>query len=611
MNVIATTGLLAAMSLSLHGQEYVRWVKDLGDQERSEAAERKLLAMGDKVLRPLEEQLQQWGPDMGEERCLALLRIIRLLGHRAEPLAGSLKTCITDWSGKFLPEAVQALASLEPWAGDNEWHTLFHQSIGGSVEQKGLAFAAFARLTSRQALRQRDTLEQLQVELKKDRFATRAAAAEMMGKLGDKAAVDLLHKRLLDRETKPKNWDQLRHNGFVIPMEDEFGLQAGLAMIKLAPSDPRTAVGYANVALHHPHASVRLEMIRQMAQLGPAAADAIPELMLLARSSDSKIATEALKLLGMAGSNVGEHLSEIRRLAKRDTGAAANIANSLAKRLVAMGAKEAAAPQPDEGRKKLTQQISKLDDKTADEVRSELAANPLAWELLLERFRKELRETPDVVFDVLARAAWSRSEKERQDLIYCVAGLGGDTWHANMMSSSSGGSSLTATHKMTYARLHVDPSLDLQQLSDLLEDDNGLVRLVAIQVLTERAQEWAGGTDKHVELRDRLLKAATSKHPAKMKLQIAKNHTSSTQVNTTRMVRIAAAESLADFVLPADKSGPLLKTILRGKDEKLIVKAIAKWGRDDSRKELEAAANDNRESVAAAAKAALERLAGQ
>jgi len=608
MNVIARVGLVAAMSLSLPGQEYVRWVEDLGDEERGEAAERKLLAMGDKVLRPIEEQLQQWGPTMSEDRCRSLLRMIRLLGHRAEPLAAPLKTAVTDWSGKFLAEAVDTLASLEPWAGDNEWHTLFHQNIGASDKQKGRAIAAFARLTSRQKVRQRDTFEDLKAELNKDRFAARAAAAEMMGKLGDKAAVELLHKRLLDRETKPKDWDQLRHNGFIMPLADQFALQAGLALIKLAPSDPRAAIGYANVALQHPHASVRLETVRQMAQLGPAASDAIPELLQLAKSDDHKLAAEAIKLLGMAGPKVGEHLREIRRLAKLDTGAAAQIANSLAKRLVAMGAKEPAEATQDTG--ELAALVAQLGNKTSEEVRAKIIAEPRAWKLLMQRFRKERMDAPDALFEVLEQIAWSRSEADREYLAGCVGAQGGNTWRANMMSTSSGGKKLTEVLKVTYARLKVDPSLELAPLTKLLKDEDAHVRLVAIQRLTARNSEWRTG-EGFGEMRDRLIKAATSKHPRKMKIMMGGGHQTTIQVNIDKTVQAAAAEALADSVVPSDRAGDLLTAIRRGKDEELIAKAITKWAHEDARKQLKDAAKDKRASVAAAAKGALEQLTGK
>lgn len=120
-------------------------------------------------------------------------------------------------------------------------------------------------------------------------------------------------------------------------MTDEFGLRAGNALIALAESDARAAVGYANRALHHPHRSVRLEALRQMAQLGPAAADAIPELMRIASQDDAAMALEALKLLGMAGKDVGKHMVAIDSLASNGKGPAARVAKGLAARLRAMG----------------------------------------------------------------------------------------------------------------------------------------------------------------------------------------------------------------------------------------------------------------------------------
>ena len=148
-------------------------------------------------------------------------------------------------------------------------------------------------------------------------------------------------------------------------------------------------------------------------------------------------------------------------------------------------------------------------------------------------------------------------------------------------------------------------------MSKLLEDDAALVRLVAVRHLVRRAAEWADGKVDHLAVRDQLLKAATSKHPSKMKIEIAKNHRTTLNVNETKNIQTAAAAALVDFVLPADKTGALIKAVRRGDDEQLIAKAIAKWAHEDARKELEAAAGDDRQVVADAAKAALEKLGGQ
>src|SRR5690606_12177559 len=68
-------GLLGVTLLAaLPGQEYVRWLDDLGDEQLTEAAERSLIAMGPAALRPLAEQLSKWDTATARERkrCLAL-----------------------------------------------------------------------------------------------------------------------------------------------------------------------------------------------------------------------------------------------------------------------------------------------------------------------------------------------------------------------------------------------------------------------------------------------------------------------------------------------------------------------------------------------------------
>ena len=609
-------GLLGTALLSpLHAQEYVRWVANLGDTKLSEAAERSLLAMGDKALRPLAEQLEQWDsstPD-GRKRCRALLRIISLLGEKAESLGSIVKQCGMDNSTHLIPEIIDTLADLEPYANDKKWHNLFHHGITGADDLKGRAMASFVRLTARQAMRKRETFDDLRNELAKDRFGTREVAAELMGKLGDKAAIDLLHQRLLDRKTQPKAWDQLRHNGFIVAMQDQFALRAGEALIKLAPSDPRAAIGYANRALHHPHASVRLDALRQMAQLGPASSDAIPELLALAKSSDAKMAAEALKLLGMAGPKVGDHLATIDQLALgQQQGAAPRIAKGLAARLRAMGAKEPADdPEAKQLARKLATLIKTIDDEAKQDVRDDIAANPLSWDLLMDRFRVDRNKTPDVVFDLLVRTSWSRSEKERDKVRHCVALIGGDRWQASMMSTSSGGPGLKPIHRLTYARLLVDPSLKAPDLAELLTDENPIVRLVASQELRKRTQDWAPQTEHHEAVRDKLLKAATSKHPTDLKLDLGRRNKQTVKVKATKQVQTAAAEALAAYVVPSDRAGALMTAVLRSEHEAVIAKALTTWASEKVRKQLEKASADKREAVAVAAKAALARLGAQ
>ena len=619
MSSLARNVLFALVATALLSplpcQKYANWLPDLGDEAKTESAERALVAMGAKAILPLGQLIDEWDTSTPRERarCLAILRVVSLLGEEAASLAVNLKQCGIREPGAMVAEIADTLATLEPYAGDSAWHELFHHSVSAENDVRGRAMQGFVRLVSRQQVRSRDNFESLKKALAKDAFGGREVVAEAMAKLGNQEAIDLLRERLLDRDKKPSGWDQLRHNGWVVPMEDQFGLRAGNALIALAPTDPRAAIGFANRALHHPHRSVRIDAVRQMAMLGPAASDAIPELMRIAAQDDPVLALEALKVLGMAGKDVGKHLLAIDAIASNGEGAASRVAKGLAARLRAMGC-ETVVPDAETAAREAT--LAKLDqslDQSPDAtVLEQIATNEGMWPRLAARFQKQGAKTPDLVFDLLARVAWLRSEKERTNMQYCLANLAGNNWNANMMSSSSGGGLLSAIHYYTHARIGVDPASPLEDLVKLLKDENPFVRQVAAERLATRVNDWATANLPNA-VHAALLEAADAEHPKKFKLERARNSRSTENEQNTPAVQTAAAIALAGQAVPDSNAAKLLKAVARSTNEAAVVQAIDKWTLGGAANEAVAAelsdlAKGKRAAVAAAAKAALARL---
>ena len=605
----------------LPGQEYVRWLADLGDQQSSEAAERALVAMGKAAVVPLGKQLEAWDwvTPRERERCRALLRVMNLLGRDAAVLAPYLKRDLLQQAGKDQPLITNTMASLEPYAKGIAWHELFHL-VARKPDDRGKSFACFIRLQSRQASyggKDVDTedFSTHAVVLAKDEFGAREVAAEAMGRLGNLEAVPLLQRRLLDRNTPAKGWDQLRHNGFLVPIEDQFALCAGLALTKLAPTDQRAAIGYANVAIHHPHASVRLEALRQMGQLGPAAADAIPELMTIAKQDDRALAIEALKLLGMAGKAVGNHLREIDDIAAADDGVTARIAKSLAARLRAMGCEvDDSDAASNTQREQLMDLVRSLDANSDSTAVAKVAAEPTAWPLLCARLQQEEDKAPDAVFDALAQLGWQMPEDDRNQMRYCIAQLGSQNWEASMMSSSSGTGKIRTKQHETYARLQVDPKADPQQLVAQLEDQNPYVRLVALEFLLQHVKSWSQPGSEHDAVVAALLHAATEEHPQQFTIDQGRHNRQTVTVRNSKLVNTAAAEALAATDLRSDKLAALLAAVVRSTNELLVVSALQHWSSGEGqdllalRSQLEAITKNTRQAVAAEAWAALERL---
>jgi len=134
------------------------------------------------------------------------------------------------------------------------------------------------------------------------------------------------------------------------------------------------------------------------------------------------------------------------------------------------------------------------------------------------------------------------------------------------------------------------------------------VRLVASQELGKRSEDWAPKTEAHQAVRNKLIKAATSQHPTKLKVAAGQHQEQTINISATKDVQTAAAEALANCVVPLDQAAALMTAVMRSKDEAIIAKALNTWASETVREQLEEASSDLREAVRAAAKAALEQL---
>lgn len=612
-----------AAQAQVPAQELARWLADLGHAKLSEAAERKLIAIGDKAVKPLRSQLKTWSVSTPADiaRCSAILRVISLIGQDAAPLAADVKKCGMDDAGQLLPQILDTLASLEPHTGDLPWRDDYFEKVQRLTPAvKAMAMGSIVRLKDRQWMRVPGNLMGLdnlsmREALAKDVFGVREIAAESLAKLGDPSAIDLLHKRLLDRDRQPVGWDQLSHNGFLVPLQDEFALRASMALTKLAPIDPRTAIGYANVALHHPHHSVRLESLQQLARLGSAATDTIPELLALAKLDDPSLAVEALKLLGMAGKDVGRHLNDIDELASNGRGTAPRLAKGLAARLRAMGCTAPTIDAQAIARAQVVRRmVDKLDSSATPEIISKLAADPAAWPLLRDRIQKSGLQAPVGTFEVIVQLAWLMPEVERTRMRYCLALIGYNHWESARMCSSSSGPERTRAQHFWNAQLLVDPRATPEQLRLLLSDQNPYIRLVALQALAKQEAEWAENREVHLAVRTALLHAATRQHPTKFQVDRSRHYKETGRADIDKELKTAAAEALVLFRIETNRISTLLNAVMRSKHEDKIVNALGNWSNQGGRptrimlSKLQRLADDQRPAVAAAAKAAFERV---
>ena len=179
----AVAGVLLAMAPAT-GQEAKRWLQDIESSHASirESAERKLVAMGPKAVPFLEDALEEWDDSkgMGRERCLALLRVIQLIGADAAALAGRLQA-IGEAAPGLDCEICHTLACLLPFADNKNGHRLIPNLHGGDPERAKYGVVGFVRMYARAQARDFHDGEAMMALLKKDLIGSREAAAEAAG----------------------------------------------------------------------------------------------------------------------------------------------------------------------------------------------------------------------------------------------------------------------------------------------------------------------------------------------------------------------------------------------------------------------------------------------
>lgn len=605
-------------------QQPARLIEELGDPARAQAAAAALLELGDQALPALQELFEAWQTRSPEQQeCLRqALRVTALLGERAAPLKSVLIDLVTSQEGgrfapgrnkvkSLVPDVMAAVASLTPYGDKVEFHNLFHFTVVGTGEEKGRSFAAVYRYRERDEARA-DTVEAARQRLAEDKIFAREVAAETLGRLGSIEDAELLRDRLLARNTQPVGWDALKHNGFVVPTEDQFFLCAGRALVRLAPQDSVSVIGHAMVARHHPFTAVRKRALLALTRFGPDVSVAIPELMAVATEGEPELAAEALKVLGMAGRDVGQHLVAIDRLATALDPHVARLAIGLAARLRAMGCEAPANPEETAESELITRlrvAVDALNDNgEAGEVLAAeqqlIAAPEAAWPLLLARMQRDVTTAPDALIRCLAAIGKHREVDERMQMRSIVATTG-DRWSAPYFSSSSGGRAMTGAARDAYGVLTVGVPEAVQDVAAFLTDENVAVRLAAARQCAGRAEQVAAAS---AQVHEALWQAVVDDHPAKSPFQQGDRNRAMITLDLSVQIKAAAAVALRASEQPRDRHDDLLRHALCFEDSAAVAAAIKWFGEAADRADLERAAEDKaRPDVAEAAKQELDR----
>jgi len=592
-------GAALVLAAAVHSQGPARCLADLGDPARGEAAEIALLAMGERAAPLLIDVLRETNADAAARRAResAALRVLGLLGREAAALGDDLAAVTVE--GELWGAWMDARAALEPWARARA------VSVPDPTGNTRRWVVSGWRLHSRR-FDPNLVPAQLLERLAENRIFVREAIADLLGRSGEKAAVGPLCDALRARDREPAGADELRHNGFVVPVQDAFRFAAAEAVLRLVPDDPRAVVAWSGRALLHPHRSVRLQALASIARFAPDIEDSLPDLVAIARNGDDRLGVEAVKLIGMSRSRGAACIGELEALAL-SVGEAAQRSKTLVASLHAAGVAAAVAPPhavpADEPLRAVVAALAERQDLVR--WNAVIAAGMCAKPLLLERLRIEHASVPDAIVLAIAQVARSLPLPEREELRTVLRCRYGDTWKSPLAGSSILGAELpNDSDSVAGAELRIGDEASPSALAKLLGDDDPFMRLVAAQRLVASAALAAG---QPLDVRDALVAAVRASHP-KASNDPLLGGLRGRGLDVDSKIHAAAAAALVAFDLSADQRAEFLPLLRAGDDVEAIARGLRRWASARSLPALVDALGDQRSTVAIATAEAIASL---
>lgn len=613
---LAAGGVLAVMAFAgSAASQTPRWIEHLGDRERSEPAEMALVVDFEASKQALGELLQAWKTTSPRDlaRLQGALRVVELVGLDAAELVPQLQSAARPREPHLPGELASAFLSLLPGqAGQarDVMEPLFRLCLARGEGPPVQMARAMARMQSRVG-----DADAARAVLATDKFGAREAACDAIARFGDVSDVVVLRDRLLARDRPAA--DPIRHNGFVVAVDDQFAMRAALAITRLAPDSPDAAIAYAILAQRHPHRAIRLRSLRTLASFGPAVAQAIPELLTVAAGTDEELALAALQALLPAGPALAAEWSRLEALAATSRPRVAAMANRLVTWLVDHLV-ERPRPSPAEAAamheaEELRAAVAALADgesaaSTAAVARLQ-AAGASSWPFLVDGYRRQLRHSPEALFELLGQIGRLLPAEEHVDVREALS-LTGDLWTlGGMRSERSGGGVLRPAAITAYGRLVIGaPTLSRQ--IEALQHESPVVRVVAARELAGAADAVATAVraddDAGRAILTALLQAAESTHPQTATFRLRDGNRTQT-MNVTAEIRAHAAAALVDCEVPAAKAVSLFARLDAlpdaDADAAVAARALARWadGFDDAH--LEQLGTDKRPAVATTAAA--------
>lgn len=604
-------GVLAVAAA--RSQDVKQLIDDLGDVQRGEAAEVELLQLGETAGSALADWLGRITDVPRAERELRRLRaaltVIDMLGVDALAAMPALKSLLEQRPASISTDLERVMTTLMPHVPQEDALVLFRRpGLPSDRSEQELVrhMCANARLYQCQSIRASDTTDALLARLRQNEMFAREAAAELLGARKEAAAVDVLRAMLLDRETKPKGWNELRHNGFTVPWDDGFRLRAAEAMLRIAPEDARCITALGCRAALHPCRGMRRQALASLGRLGVQAGEAAADVMLLVRT-DPELGAEAFKVLGMMGPAAGAVLADVDDYAQHAQGPIAMRAKSLAAQLRAMGAVPKTTPVVPAGpmAAQLDAFAAEVDhpERGPAAQRALLAAGIRALRPLQDRLRRQGPKTPEAVLRLIAVIGSGLEQERRDELrLQIMVSHNTDSWHTPWSSWTVGAGMPKAVQYECYAMLTIAPDLKTEALLELIAGGDPCARLEAVRRLAADA-----GARRNEPVVQALLTAARSEHPRDFTYRVS-NMRTTMKVNLDERIRSAAAAALVGSQVPAEAKPELLATVLKHDDAAAVAAAIQAWGDASALPALALALEDRRTEVAMAAATALGTL---
>jgi hypothetical protein len=589
------------------GQDPARWLADLGDPARGEAAEIALIGMGARAAPRLIDVLQEQNDDTSARRArqCAALRVLALLGPEAAQAGATLAKMAVD--KELMPHWWHTLATLQPWAQVSPVvpiRTWKRTSDRNDSNEVGAGPWRYYGRSIPVDLPMSSLLDRLEANC----MFEREAVADLLGRSGGRTEAAALCRMLRARDVVPADPEEKQRHDVVVPLEDGFRFAASEAVLRLAPDDPCAAIAWSGRALLHPHRSVRCAALASLARFAPDIDDTVPDLLAIARGHDVGLALEAVKVLGMARSGGAAGIAELERLAARADRDVAVPAWALVARLHAAGITTkvrvpAGAPAS------LIDAVAALgsggnDAAMAAAWNKVVGAGEAALPLLLERLHVEQNDTPDVVIAAIARVGRTQTEEQRSVLRKRLHARFGQSWTIMLASSRLDSSWESVRDVWAYGELMLGSASDLGTLAKALQSGNPAIRLAAARRFAEPA--WATSLASSPETCDLLLDAARDDEAGGHLL--FRGCGPERNIDLNRAIHAAAAAALVAFDLPADQRAEFLPLLRPGDDVEAIARGLRRWASARSLPALVDALGDQRSTVAIAAAEAIASL---